>query len=101
MRIKILRAPTAASIDGIRLDRFTPGLQYEVGSSLATLFLAEGWAEPAGFDEPALVVPLSESPHDSERKPQNLIRDALPSYFSDPPAVAADRPRRSRRSRRR
>jgi CheY-like chemotaxis protein len=37
----------AGSIDGVRLDRFRDGTVYDVGIALASVFLAEGWAEPA------------------------------------------------------
>ena len=51
MRIRMLRRPQETCIDGVRLDHFEPGLEYEVGTSFATLLCAEGWAEPL---EPAL-----------------------------------------------
>ena len=58
MRIKVLRSPRLASVDGIDLRRFIPGRTYDVGNRLGALFLSEGWAEPIADDEPALV-PLS------------------------------------------
>ena len=45
MRIKVIHVPTSNCIDGIQLDRFRPGFQYEVGNTLGALFLAEGWAD--------------------------------------------------------
>jgi hypothetical protein len=67
MRIRIVQRPHCDSIDGIRLDRFEVGYQYEVGNSLAALMLAEGWAEPVQLDEPALI-PFSETdPFDARR----------------------------------
>jgi hypothetical protein len=67
MRIRIIQRPHSDSIDGIRLDRFEVGYQYEVGNSVAALMLAEGWAEPVQLDEPALI-PFSETdPFDSRR----------------------------------
>src|SRR5439155_20454137 len=42
MRIRMLRRPRETCIDGVRLDRYEPGLEYEVGSSLGALFCAEG-----------------------------------------------------------
>ena len=50
MRLRICRQP-AGMIDGIRLDQFRPGLVYDIGSQLASVFLSEGWAEPIA--EPA------------------------------------------------
>jgi CheY-like chemotaxis protein len=45
VRLRICRQPPG-TIDGIRLDQFRPGLVYNIGSQLACVFLAEGWAEP-------------------------------------------------------
>ena len=45
MRLRICRQPPG-NIDGLRLDQFRPGLVYDIGSQLASVFLAEGWAEP-------------------------------------------------------
>jgi CheY-like chemotaxis protein len=49
MRLRICRQP-AGTIDGITLGRFREGLVYDIGSQLATVFLAEGWAEPFPSD---------------------------------------------------
>lgn len=88
MRIRIVQRPPETSIDGIRLDRFEPGRQYEVGNTLGALFLAEGWATPVELDEPPLPVPFSESdpfdprrlyqPPDAKPDPANLVRDTYP-----------------------
>jgi len=61
MRIKIIQKPEPASIDGLLLDRFEPGFEYEVGTALGCLFLAERWAVPVVTEEPALLVPLRET----------------------------------------
>jgi hypothetical protein len=53
MRITIVRQPPTDGIDGIRTDRFEVGGEYEVGSMLAALFLAEGWAAPVAGEAPA------------------------------------------------
>ena len=45
MRLRICRQPTK-SVDGIPIDQFRPGLVYTIGTQLASIFLAEGWAEP-------------------------------------------------------
>jgi len=68
MRIRMLRRPQETCIDGVRLDHFEPGLEYEVGSSFATLLCAEGWAEPL---EPALPDP---SPADATHTSDNTAR---------------------------
>lgn len=50
MRVRICRQP-AGAIDGMSVEHFRPGLVYDVGSQLASVFLAEGWAEPADRHE--------------------------------------------------
>ena len=96
MRIKILRPPTVRDVDGIRLDVFRPGVQYEMGNSLGALFLAEGWGEPIASDEPAVLIPLSEFTVDTERAPARLIRQTCPPSHDASPALAPDRRRRLR-----
>jgi hypothetical protein len=93
MRIKIVRMPTQSSVDGIRLDGFLPGSSYDVGTTLASLFLAEGWAVPAEQDAPALPMAMAEL--ESERiEPPNLIRDSFPPDYEGRFSVAADWSRR-------
>jgi hypothetical protein len=87
MRIKIVQKPDVASIDGVRLDRFRVGQQYEVGHLIGSLFLAEGWAEPS--DD--IVSPPATAP-------ANLILELFPPYYDAPLARAAERHRRRRRS---
>ena len=97
LRIIVIHEPPASEVDGIRLDVFHRGVQYEMGNSLGALFLAEGWGEPAPFDEPAMLIPMSEiSGH--KPPPPNLIREIYPPYYDAPPALAADRRRRRRDS---
>jgi hypothetical protein len=93
MRIKIVQTPTRCDVDGIRLDVFQPGVQYEMGNSLGALFLAEGWGVPVASDEPAMLIPVGEITAD---RPTNLVREIYPSYFDVAPALAADRRRRPR-----
>jgi hypothetical protein len=99
MRIKILQRPPTKSIDGVQLDRFETGFQYEVGSALGCLFLAEGWAEPVGIEEPGLVVPFSMidgfAP-EIESTPPNLIREVFPPSLSPERILAVDFERRKR-----
>jgi hypothetical protein len=57
-----MQKPVLLSIDGIRLDHFQPGREYEIGNGIAALLIAEGWAEP-------LIEPHA-PPH-----PPNLIRE--------------------------
>ena len=99
MRIKVLHRPTIAEVDGIRLDAFNPGVQYELGNCLGALFLAEGWAIPVDSTEPAMVIPLSEFAADRAASPsaENLVREICMPGYEAPPALAADRRRRPRR----
>ena len=98
MRIKIIQKPTLREVDGIRLDVFEAGHEYDVGHSLGPLLLAEGWAEPVIPDEPAKVIPLGNGSDSKTVAPPNLHRELFPPYYDASPAVAADR-RRRRRSR--
>lgn len=97
IRVKVVRTPTVAVVDGIYLHRFVPGHQYDVGDSVGALLLAEGWAEPIRTDEPALVIPLNEMMSEAAvPMPPNLIRER-----SDRGTIesAADRRRGDRRRR--
>jgi hypothetical protein len=65
MRIQIVQSPPSASIDGVRLDGFEIGEEYEVGNSVGALLLAEGWAVPVPLDAATPYVPFSEGdPYD-------------------------------------
>ena len=100
MRIRVIQKPSVARIDGIRVDQFIPGQQYEVGNVIGALFLSEGWAEPVPSDEPAVLVPFSELDEDDDNSaPPNLTREYFPPYYDAPSALTADRRRRSRGSR--
>ena len=44
MRLRILTHPTG-TIDGVSLDHFIVGGVYELGTQVACVFIAEGWAE--------------------------------------------------------
>ena|SRR5438874_13325289 len=101
MRIRVIQKPTQASIDGISLEQFQPGLEYDVGNLIGAFLLAEGWAEPVPSDAPAVLIPFSESTQDPTKDlpgPPNLVREIFPSYYDAPAALAADR-RRKRRAR--
>ena len=54
MRIKIVQKPPVECIDGVRLDLFEVGFQYEVGNLIGAVLLAENWAEPVPSEDPAL-----------------------------------------------
>jgi hypothetical protein len=106
MRIRIVQTPPVSSIDGIQLDHFEPGHQYEVGNSLGAVLLAEGWAEPVDLNDPPLVIPFSESdPFDQRRlyrppgpvDPSNLARDTFPPYAEQLDTASEFRRRRRKR----
>ena len=80
------------------MDGFHPGSSYEVGTTVAALFLAEGWAVPAEQDQPAL--PMSMAELESEMiEPPNLTRESFPPDYEGRFAVAADQPSRGGRQR--
>jgi hypothetical protein len=84
-------------VDGIRLDLFQPGVQYDLGNCLGALFLSEGWAVPVETTEPAMVIPISELAAGRDpADPQNLRREVWPPYFDAGPALALHFRRRSR-----
>ena len=93
MRIRIVQRPTEDYIAGVRLDKFIPGEQYEVGNTFAAVLLAEGWAEPVDDFAPALVIPLKELYGDDDvglRLP-NLLRETHSPSHDGLPAIALDR----------
>src|ERR1700694_1768399 len=102
MRIRIIRTPPIASVDGIRLDCFHLGVEYEVGNSIAALFLAERWAEPMPLDSPVPYAPFSDfDPFEARilnrEHPPNLLRDSEPPQMDRPVAADFKRRRRPRR----
>src|SRR3954470_18411709 len=98
MRIRVLHRPTRAAVDGIDLKHFVPGRAYDVGTSLGTLMLAEGWAAPVESDAPD-VAPFSGDPFTSRAadssSPPTLIRETHPPS-ADEITMAADFERRKR-----
>jgi hypothetical protein len=81
MRILVIQRPTMNCIDGMRLDRFMPGHQYEVGASLAAIFIAEQWAEPVTGAPPALTIPPNESSADADAARPRLVREIYPPTY--------------------
>jgi hypothetical protein len=98
MRIKIIHQPQESCIDGMQLDRFVPGFEYEVGSTLGAYLLAMGWAEPPASDELATPTSVTDMQDDEAEnlKPSNLHREFYPPYY-DGPQIALDRRRLRRR----
>jgi hypothetical protein len=96
MRIRIIQKPAVACIDGVSLDQFRPGHVYQLGSLMAGVFLAEGWAEPVddretGNHADAMVPAI----------PRNLTREFFPPYYDGSPAALAAEHAARRRARRR
>jgi hypothetical protein len=97
MRIKVIQKPAVACIDGVRLDQFRPGNEYQLGNLMACVFLAEGWAEPVDHPENG-----SHSEAEVPAIPRNLTREFFPPYYDDSSsALAAERASRRRDGRRR
>jgi hypothetical protein len=96
MRIKVVAQPTQHSLDGIDLDRFHVGVEYEVGNTTGSFFLAQGWAVPAPDEGHS-----SASPNDTEPTvPSIPRRPALFPARYQQRAVAAEHATRRPRSRR-
>jgi CheY-like chemotaxis protein len=83
VRLRICR-PLRGSIDGVGIDHFQVGLTYEIGTQVASVLLAEGWAVPASAVESA--DPLRPSPKrtralvlvvDDESVMRHLVADLL------------------------
>jgi CheY-like chemotaxis protein len=69
MRVKILTRPTG-TIDGVALEPFRVGSVYELRTQIASVFLAEGWAELVADDVAAIAV---QSPVDEIAPFQPLV----------------------------
>ena len=95
MRIRIVQKPTEGCVDGIDLVSFEINAEYEVGSLIGSLLLAEGWAQPVDPAPPPSAVAW---PLDIEytTRPPNLIREITPPYFDCAPVLAQDRRRHPR-----
>jgi len=107
MRIKFIRTPVLAAVDGMDLRRFVAGRCYDVGHQLGAVMLAEGWAEPFPDDSPAEIIPFSESDPflsrvlDRSAPNNDNARDTYPPDADDVMAIASDRYRRRRKRPRR
>jgi hypothetical protein len=67
MRIRIIQKPSLACVDGVRLDYFEAGNQYEVGSLIGAFMVAERWAEPVAPDVAAFGSRLDEFAPERDR----------------------------------
>jgi hypothetical protein len=65
MRIRIVQRPSGR-IDGVALDRFEPGVVYEVNASIATYLMATGFAQAVADANAARVSPV-DAPHAAAR----------------------------------
>lgn len=102
IRIRIIQSPTITDIDGITLGGYRVGEEYDLGNSLAGLFLAEGWAEPVELDVPGPPVPFSEGdPFGTStldrNNPPNLVKEQVPPFLERDLAHDFYWPRRHRR----
>jgi hypothetical protein len=98
IRLRIVQHPPIADVDGIRLDCFEVGAEYQVGNTIAALLLAEGWAEPVPLDAPAAEPFSNDERVDPTRVLQrrpDLVRQ-LHRAVTDR-AIAADPSSRNRR----
>jgi len=104
MRIRVRHRPVKPTIDGIRLTQFEPGRVYELGYTLAALFIAEGWGKPddtLGSDTFPDMTALPRQPYRDPDDPRNLIREYYPPSLDKRRGIAADFVRRRRSPRRR
>jgi hypothetical protein len=95
MRVRVVHRPSVNKIDGLPLDAFEPGRDYEMGNQLAAVFVAEGWGVPAPLDDPPPIVPFGpDDPYD----PRPLYRERLPTtHTRDRSNDSKRRPRGRRR----
>ena len=106
IRIRIVQSPTIPDVDGITLDGYRVGDVYEVGNTLAALFLAEKWAEPVELDAPGPPEPFSaDDPFGTttldRNSPPNLVKEQVPPFLDRDLAHDFARIWRPRRRRRR
>ena len=82
MRIQIVRKLTPSSIDS-RADRFQPGLQYEVDSTMGQLLIAEGWASLVVAEDGRIIPPVEMEPH------RPSLKDVIAADIAFDAAIAA------------
>jgi len=104
MRIRIVHEPSLPDVDGVDLTHFRVGCEYDLGSTLASVFLAEGWAKPVPFDSAPAPVPFGpEDPFTmriiGRRQPPTLVRDEFAASARRHAAADMRQPRKKRRRR--
>ena len=87
MRIRIVQEPSIHDLDGVDLTHFQVGTEYDVGISVASVLLAEGWAEPLPLDAPSPPAPFG--PDDPFSI--SVIRNKSPTLVKDHSAPFLDR----------
>ena len=102
MRIRIVHKPTLDDLDGVDLRHFQVGAEYDLGSTLASVLLAEGWAEPIPLEAPPLPVPFGPDdpftmPVIDRNSPPNLVKEQHPPFLDRDLATDVKWPRRKRR----
>jgi len=60
MRIKLLKLPRHDDIDDLTSEQFHVGGTYDLDPRVASMFLAEGWADVVRDDDQTVVVPVTE-----------------------------------------
>jgi hypothetical protein len=87
MRIQIVRKLTPSSIDP-RADRFQPGFQYEVDSTMGQLLIAEGWASLVVAEDGRIVPSVKMEPDADEHSTMQQHRQRNVPSLKD--VIAAD-----------
>jgi hypothetical protein len=67
MRIRIVQRPSGR-IDGVPLDRFEPGGEYDVNASIGTYLIVMGYAQAVADSSPAQGAGARSSADDRPRK---------------------------------
>ena len=101
MRIRIVQKPPVDDLDGVNLHHFQVGTEYDISNSLASVFLAEGWAEPVPLDAPPLPQPFCPDDPFTVRvvdrsNPPNLTKEHSPPFLDHDRAADFEGRRRRR-----
>jgi hypothetical protein len=102
MRIRIVQKPSLDELDGVNLRYLIVGGEYDLGSTLASVLMAEGWAEPLPLDAPPAPVPFGPDdpfsmPVIDRNSPPNLVKEQHPPFLDRDLASDVKWPRRKRR----
>jgi len=102
MRIRIVQSPRSPDLDGIDLRHYQVGNEYDINSTLASVLLTEGWAEPVPLDAPPAPTPFGpDDPFEmrvlDRNDPPNLIKEQHPPFLDAAKASDMQWRRRKRR----